>query len=85
MSVPVRSLLANRRLAVARGELTRMWPGAAWDLATLVWWRGLWGPIRARLRGPSPDALYHSTTGGCPLCNPSTPVDQLGDKEGHRG
>jgi hypothetical protein len=70
-----RKLLARRREAVADGELAHMWPGAAWDLITSAWFRGVgdhtWRPLLRRLRGPGPDERYHSPTGGCPQCNPS--------------
>ncbi len=71
MTVPIRHLLAARRHAVHTGEVHRMWPGAAWDVAMLVWWRGVVGPLRRRLRGPGPDERYHSPTGDCPMCNPT--------------
>lgn len=45
----LRSMLAARRVAVTRGEVTRMWPGAAWDLVTLTWWRGIYWPVVERI------------------------------------
>lgn len=39
----------GRRRAVANGELARMWPGIVADLAAMVWWRGVYHPIVARL------------------------------------
>jgi len=68
-NLPVRALLAARRTAVASGELRCMWPGAAWDIATLVWFRGICAPIIDRLV-PVPIDRYHSPDGDCPLCNP---------------
>lgn len=70
MAEVVRSLLHARRSAVATGEVRRMWPGAALDVVTLVWFRGVWGPVWRWWRGPGPDELYHSPGGGCPLCSP---------------
>lgn len=64
----VRALLAVRRTAVSRGEVARMWPGAAWDVAALAWFRYLWHPMRDRVRGPGLDEVYHSPAGDCPLC-----------------
>lgn len=69
-------LLASRRAAVAQGELSRVWPGAALDIVTLVWFRYTWHPIRDAFRGPGPDEVYHSPDGDCPLCrNRPAPPD----------
>lgn len=46
----IRHTLTFRRAAVARGELARMWPGAALDVASLIWWRGIYWPVADRLR-----------------------------------
>jgi hypothetical protein len=32
-------MLSARRIAITRGELKRMWPGAVWDVITLWWFR----------------------------------------------
>lgn len=34
-------MLKARRTAITRGELKHMWPGAAWDITTLWWYRGI--------------------------------------------
>lgn len=72
----IRSTYRGRRLAATRGEVSRVWPGVLADIAGLVWWRGIWNPVRAAWHGPHPDAVYHSPTGGCPLCNPPAPTPE---------
>ena len=61
-------MLRFRREAVADGEYRFMWPGAAWDVVTLLWFRGVADNTWRMLRGPGPDELYHSPSGGCPHC-----------------
>jgi hypothetical protein len=63
----IKNLLAARRQAVADGELRFMWPGAARDVVTLVWRRGIVYPLH--------DLIWPPRTCGqlfpdCPLCNP---------------
>lgn len=36
-----RQMMTNRRVAIQRGELKRMYPGAIWDIITLWWFRGV--------------------------------------------
>jgi len=86
MSLPAatRSLLDARRTAVARGELSRMYPGAALDVITLWWFRGLVAPLSRLVRGPGPDERYHSPTGGCPLCSSAPPVEHTPADEGEQ-
>jgi hypothetical protein len=67
---PIRMLAWSRRLAVDRGEVRWFWPGIVWDVAALVWFRYLVGTVKRWWWGPGPDELYHSPSGGCPLCNP---------------
>lgn len=83
MSLPIRALLRARRVAVDRGELRWMWPGGVWDAVTLVWWRGVWFPVTNRFRKPHPDAVFHSFTGGCPLCNPADTTVRSCDADRH--
>lgn len=63
MRVPIRSMIASRRLAVARGEVHRMWPGAVLDIVTLTWWRGVYWPIHDRLWPPLSPAEAHPVPG----------------------
>jgi hypothetical protein len=62
VSIPIRRLLDARRTAVNRGEVRCMWPGAAWDVATLLWWRGLYWPL---VYGWRPARDPHA---GCAMC-----------------
>lgn len=68
----LRAIPHERARAVERGELASVWPGAAWDMVSLVLWRGVVWPVVDVLRAPHPDDDYHSPTGGCPICNPPT-------------
>lgn len=65
--------LRLRRHAVDSGEVHRMWPGAAVDVLSLVWFRvvgdNTWRPFLRWLHGPSPDEEFHSSSGECPLCS----------------
>lgn len=67
MRTLILNMLAARRSAVASGELRRMWPDAAWDAVSLVWWRGIFWPIHDRLWPPLTHAEAHPD---CPGCRP---------------
>lgn len=80
----IRSMLAARRVAVERGELRRMWPGAAWDVTTLVWWRGIYWPVHDSLWPPVSHQEAHPDCPGCnwrPVSDPIVRPEPHDDKQ----
>lgn len=63
----LREIPTLRAVAVERGELDSVWPGAAADIASLIVWRGLVWPVVDVLHPPRGNR--HP---GCPLCDPPT-------------
>lgn len=63
------ALPAIRHKAVAEGDRSisrHVWPGAAWDVASTLFWRGVFWPVYERL--PSTRQARRAAT-GCPLCD----------------
>lgn len=46
----LRATLSGRRLAKERGEVRHVWPVVLWDMACMIYWRGVL-PFAFKLKG----------------------------------